>query len=105
LKSVSRKFFIAYSSARLRNLMLDLKELIRVKKEKTFINAEFIDCVKKYLSIGDFQKTFDEYIIQSKSISWDNQKLLPFFAIENGTEGPTISIKQADLFLAHYQCK
>ncbi len=87
----------------LRNLMLDLKELVKERSKKMFTDDEFIHEVSKYLPKEDFKKAFDEYIINGNTIAFSNNILIPFFTIEIKEQAPVLKIVNKKQFIDHYQ--
>lgn len=89
----------------LRELMLDLKELVNKKDKKEFTNEEFINAVSKYLPRAGFEKDFNEYIINGTPIPFNSSMLLPVFHMEMKDQTPVLTITDKKQFSLHYQFK
>ena len=89
----------------LRDLMLDLKEIVKDRAKKMFTNEEFILAVSKYLPGDSFKKSFDTYILKGNPIEFSNQMLLPIYQIKYKTQTPELRIVDTVEFLAHFQHK
>jgi hypothetical protein len=89
----------------LRDLMLDLKEIIKDRPKKEFTNEEFINTCASYLPREKVAKDFDEFIINGKSISFNSGVVLPLFKVEYRNQTPFLTILNKKKFVAHYQFK
>lgn len=89
----------------IRDLMLDLKELVNKKDKKEFTNEELINAVSKYLARAGFEKDLQEYIINGTPIPFNNNMLLPVFHIEIKDQTPVLTITDEKQFANHFQFK
>jgi predicted metalloprotease with PDZ domain len=87
----------------IRDLMLDLKQLVSTRKNKMFTNEEFINSVSKFLTFQQVQDAFRKYIEEGSSINFNNSMLMPYFRIENSSGIPVIHIVDKAKFLSHYK--
>lgn len=88
--------------ANIRNLMLDLKEMVRIKTKKEFSNEEFINTVAKYLPKEEFTKYFQDFILEGISIPFNEIAVMPFIHLEVKDQVPFIRIIDNRKFSLHY---
>ncbi|MBL0136254.1 MAG: hypothetical protein IPP79_20895 [Chitinophagaceae bacterium] len=90
------------NKASIRNLMLDLKEVVRTKSKKEFSNEEFVNAVSKYLPKEDFKKQFQDFILEGASILFNECLVMPFMHLELKDQVPAIRITDKGKFKLHY---
>ncbi len=90
------------NKASIRNLMLDLKEVVRTQSKKEFSNEEFVNAVSKYLPKEDFKKQFQDFILEGASILFNDSLVMPFMHLELKDQVPAIRLTDKGKFKLHY---
>jgi predicted metalloprotease with PDZ domain len=86
----------------IRDLMLDLKQLVMKRENKMFTNEEFINAVSKFLKHQQVQDAFIRYIEDGNSINFNNSMIIPSIRILDSSGIPVIHIVDKAKFLRHY---
>jgi hypothetical protein len=89
----------------LRDVLLDLQQLVKARTKKEFTNQEFIDACSKFLPHETVAKDFENYIVNGNSIAFDDNILLPVFKIKTQAQSPLLAIVNKAEFISHYQIK
>ena len=87
-----------------RDLMLDLKDIVKGRIKKEFTNEEFINACSKFLVRETVTKDFDDFVVNGNSVQFENN-LLTFFKVENREHAPFLTIIDKKKFISHYRFK
>jgi hypothetical protein len=87
----------------IRDLMLNLKQLVMTRENKMFTNQEFIQAVSKFLETRPVQEGFKKYIEEGSSINFNNSMLMPSLSVSDESGIPVIHIVDKEKFLRHFK--